>query len=43
MGSMRETLGGIYHAENKDKTSVDLLEDRRKIYERVGKGSRDGL
>lgn len=43
MGSMRETLGGTYHAENKDKTSVDLLEDRIKIYERLEKGSRDCL
>lgn len=43
MESMRETLGGIYHAENKNKASLDLLEDKRQIYERVGEESRDHL
>lgn len=43
MESMRETLGRIYHAGNKNKTSLDLLKDKRQIYERVGKGNRDYL
>lgn len=43
MESMRETLGRIYYAGNKNKTSLNLLKDKRQIYERVGKGNRDYL